>query len=172
VAPDVIGLEPPDLAHSARVVRAPVAVPKQPRIEVRASQDANPAEIDLCEADVVIAAGRGIGSQENTRFVQELATLLGGSVGATRVVVDLGWLPSAAQVGQTGKTVKPRVYVACGISGATQHTMGMKESGSIVAINTDPAAPIFKIADLALQADVQQLLPVLTERCRRELEAT
>jgi electron transfer flavoprotein alpha subunit len=100
--------------------------------------------------------------------VQELADALGGSVGATRVVVDLGWLPKDRQVGQTGKTVTPRLYVACGISGATAHTIGMKDAATIIAINTDAAAPIFKIADLGVQADVSSVLPVLAARCRRQ----
>jgi electron transfer flavoprotein alpha subunit len=168
IVPDVIGVERPDPGRGARVMPAAVVRPERARVRVRASVAANPATVDLVEADVIVAAGRGIGSKHNLRFVEDLAHALGGTVGATRVAVDLGWLPRERQIGQTGKAVAPRLYVACGISGATQHTIGMKDSATIVAINTDAAAPIFKIADLALQADLAELIPALAEACRRE----
>lgn len=166
VAPDVIGVEPPVAARNASFVRGEVVVPERPRIALGGFLPGDPRTLDLSEAEIVVAAGRGVGSKENMRLVEELAVALGGSVGGTRVVGDLGWLPRERQVGQTGKTVRPRLYVACGISGATQHTIGMKDSAAIIAINTDPGAPIFKIADLALQADVTELLPELAARCR------
>jgi electron transfer flavoprotein alpha subunit len=167
IVPDVIGLDRPDRGRVARVIRSPVARPARVRIEVSDGGAAATA-VDLSEADVIVAAGRGIGSKQNLHLIEDLARVLGGTVGATRVAVDLGWLPRERQIGQTGKAVTPRLYVACGISGATQHTIGMKDSAAIVAINTDGAAPIFKIADLALQADVTELLPALVEACRRE----
>jgi electron transfer flavoprotein alpha subunit len=105
-------------------------------------------------------------------LVEELADVLGASIGCTRPVVDLGWLTHPAQIGQTGTTVKPRLYLACGISGATQHTVGMKDANTILAINTDRGAPIFKIADLGLVADVNQILPMLIEHCRKECEGS
>jgi electron transfer flavoprotein alpha subunit len=166
VPPDVIGLDSPGPARSVPIERRPLVPAAPSKIALGPYVPADPRTLDLVEAEIVVAAGRGVGSKENLRLVEDLAEALGGSVGGTRVVVDLGWLPRERQIGQTGKTVRPRLYVACGISGATQHTLGMKDSGAIVAINTDPGAPIFKIADLALQADVRELLPVLAAKCR------
>jgi electron transfer flavoprotein alpha subunit len=118
------------------------------------------------DADVIIAGGRGLGGPENFTLVEELAKALGGAVGATRAVVDAGWYPYATQVGQTGKTVSPKLYIACGISGAIQHKVGMQSSGVIVAINKDPNAPIFEFSDLGVVGDVHQIVPKLTELVR------
>jgi electron transfer flavoprotein alpha subunit len=118
------------------------------------------------DADVIVAGGRGLGGPENFALVEELAKALGGAVAATRAVVDAGWYPYAAQVGQTGKTVTPKLYVACGISGAIQHKVGMQGSGTIVAINKDPNAAIFEYSDLGVVGDLHQVVPKLTELVR------
>jgi electron transfer flavoprotein alpha subunit len=118
------------------------------------------------DADIVVAGGRGLGGPENFSLVEDLAKALGGAVAATRAVVDAGWYPYSAQVGQTGKNVSPKLYVACGISGAIQHKVGMQSSNVIVAINKDPNAPIFEFSDLGVVGDLHQVVPKLTELVR------
>jgi electron transfer flavoprotein alpha subunit len=133
---------------------------------VEAAVEEGQAGPSIEDAEVIVAGGRGLGGPENFTLVEQLAEALGGAVAATRAVVDAGWYPYATQVGQTGKTVSPKLYVAVGISGAIQHKVGMQGSGVIVAINKDPHAPIFDYADLGVVGDLHEIVPKLTELVR------
>lgn len=128
---------------------------------------AGDAEVNLTDASIIVSGGRGMRDGTNFTIIRELAKALGGAVGASRAAVDAGWIPQAHQVGQTGKTVSPNLYIACGISGSIQHRAGMSTAKCIVAINTNPDADIFKIADLGIVADLFQVVPALTDELKK-----
>jgi electron transfer flavoprotein alpha subunit len=119
--------------------------------------------VDIADADILVGSGRGFGGEENLEIARELASALGGEVAATRAIVDAGWIPYATQIGQTGKTVAPKLYLGAGVSGAIQHKVGMQNSENILAINKDPNAPIFEFSDLGVVGDLHKILPKLTE---------
>ena len=119
--------------------------------------------VDLTQAAVIVSGGRGVGAPEKFGVIRELAQALGGQVGASRPVTDMGWLPHEHQVGSSGVTVNPKLYIACGISGAIQHIVGMKGAGYIIAINKDPDAPIFSVADVGVVGDLFEIVPALTK---------
>ena len=134
--------------------------PEAPFQEVKAA-------VDLTKTDVIVAVGRGIKSQENIALAQKLAELLGGDIAASRPICDAGWLPIDRQIGSSGQTVAPKLYIALGISGAIQHLVGMKNAGTIVAVNKDPEAPIFDIADYGIVGDLFEVVPTLTEEIQK-----
>jgi len=151
--PEVVDVSPQYAAHSTAL-----------KLVGQDSEESSGPSIE--DAPVIVAGGRGLGAPENFTLAEELAQALGGAVGATRAVVDAGWYPYSAQIGQTGKTVSPKLYVALGISGAIQHKVGMQSSGTIVAINKDANAPIFDFSDLGVVGDVHEIVPRLTELIR------
>ena len=160
-------VKPAGLASGGKVSIVPVAVdPSRLRTKCLGLERPQVADIDLSSADIIVSAGRGIQKKENLPLIEDFAKLVGGVVGASRPLTDMEWLPKTRQVGQSGKTVRPKLYVACGISGAMQHVAGMKDSGLIVAINTDPSAPIFEIAHVGIVANVLQLLPAVIKELK------
>lgn len=164
----VVPLGEPNPAREAEVVRVePQLGEEDLTLEVLA-RETRAASCDLKQASVIVAGGAGVGSRENFQLVQELAHALGGEVGASRAAVDAGFVPPEHQVGQTGVTVRPRLYIACGISGAVQHCAGMDQAGTIVAVNTDPQAPIFKIAHYKIVGDLNEVIPLMIQAYRQQ----
>ncbi|MEE9279636.1 MAG: electron transfer flavoprotein subunit alpha/FixB family protein [Myxococcota bacterium] len=168
-------------ALSMRAATMPAAAPEVRRVTRGETQPARlrvegfwrpgPWEMDLGEAEVVVSGGRGVADEESFRLLAELAKLLGGAVAASRPVVDAGIAPYHRQVGLSGRTVAPRLYIACGISGAPHHTIGMRSAEAVIAINPDPYAPIFDLADLGIVAEVGEVVPPVVARLRESREA-
>jgi electron transfer flavoprotein alpha subunit len=167
----VFDVPTPDPDRKGQIVSVPVGIDEE-EIETKVLDFIlQEKDVNIADADIIVSGGRGVGGPEGFEPLFELAHVLGGAVGASRAAVDDGWIPYAHQVGQTGRTVKPDLYIACGISGAIQHQAGMSTSRVIVAINTDPNAPIFELADYGIVGDVAQIVPALTEQFREKREA-
>jgi electron transfer flavoprotein alpha subunit len=167
--PNVFALGAPDSSRKAEKVVG--SVDTAARARITATHATGGGKIELSEAQIVVSGGRGLKGPEHFHFVHELAEAFGAAVGASRAVVDAGWVDHQYQVGQTGKTVSPNLYLAVGLSGAIQHLAGMSSSRCIVAINKDPDAPIFKVADYGILGDVFEVLPKLTEAARSYFKA-
>lgn len=160
------GAFPAELPGGSPQVK-PLAVTATGQMEFIGYEPAEKKDVDLTKAEIIVSAGRGVGKKDNIPLIQALAKALGGELGASRPVVDAGWVEHSHQVGTTGQTVSPKLYVACGISGAIQHLAGMKKADFIVAINKDKDAPIGEIADVLVVADVLQFVPALTARIQK-----
>ena len=167
VRPGVMQRKEKDETRTGEVVEFnPGFTPDSRYVEILEVVKSVSETVDIMDAKILVSGGRGMGAPENFKLLRDLADALGGEVACSRAVVDAGWMPKDMQVGQTGKTVRPQLYVACGISGAIQHLAGMEESDVIIAINKDEGAPIFDVADYGIVGDVFKILPELTEKIK------
>ena len=154
------------LAEKLKLSNSTRASPDNKYVEILDIVKAVSDVADIMDAKILVSGGRGVGSAENFKLLDDLAEAIGGTVSCSRAVVDSGWKPKDLQVGQTGKTVRPHVYFAIGISGAIQHVAGMEESDIIIAINKDESAPIFDVADYGIVGDLNKIVPMLTEKIK------
>ena len=169
VRPKVFPMPPRDDSRKGEVIREPLSMTED-QVRTKVLEFIKGAEaVNLVDAEIIVAGGRGVGGGDNFKVIRELAAVLGAAVGASRAAVDEGWIPYEHQVGQTGRTVRPKIYIACGISGSIQHQAGMKTSDIIVAINKDSEAPIFKIATYGVVGDLFTVVPMIKEEFKKRL---
>jgi len=167
--PNVFPLPPRDDSRTGEIIEEKVE-PRKPRVKLVKRQIIPRSEIPIEKAEVIVSGGKGVGGPEGFKLLEELAKLLGGVVAGSRKAVDAGWIPHEKQVGQTGKSVKPILYLAVGISGAAQHMFGVREAGVVAAINIDPEAPIFRQADYGVVADYREVIPAMIELLKKARE--
>jgi len=171
VRPNVMDKSEPTENNQPEIIEIPCTIdPTKLKTKIIEKIETNVSDIKpIDEAEIIVSGGRGIGSKENFKIIEELANVLNAAVGASRASVDAGWISKSCQVGQSGTVVCPNIYIACGISGTTQHLVGMKSSKKIIAINKDPNAPIFDVCDYGIVGDFKTIIPLLTEAMRQRL---
>jgi electron transfer flavoprotein alpha subunit len=171
VRPNVMDKSEPTEKNQPEIIKFPVDIDPN-KLKTKIIEKIETTVIDvkpIDEADIIVSGGRGIGSKENFKIIKDLAKVLNAAVGASRASVDAGWVSKSCQVGQSGTVVCPNIYIACGISGTTQHLVGMRSSKKIIAINKNPNAPIFEVCDYGIVGDFKVIVPLLTEAFRKKL---